>query len=154
MKSRTELFFAILGAVVGIAGLICGIYFGIKETQSDDTTTPCTSNPCQNGGTCAVTGNQYTCDCPTGYFGTNCEERTCPDGPCLNGGVCEKFGSQNACSCPTGYSGSNCEVTWCSETLQCNNGGSCSTNGTEYFCECPIGISGTTCDVTPCTNVL
>ncbi|WP_437775098.1 hypothetical protein [Sorangium sp. So ce1097] len=32
------------------------------------------SDPCQNGGTCAYAGpNSYTCQCPAGYGGTNCE---------------------------------------------------------------------------------
>ena len=35
----------------------------------------CTPTPCQNGGTCALNdnGSSYTCHCPTGYRGINCE---------------------------------------------------------------------------------
>ena len=34
----------------------------------------CDTNPCKNGGTCAVDGSSdgYTCTCATGYFGVNC----------------------------------------------------------------------------------
>ena len=35
--------------------------------------TACDNNPCQNDGTCAVSGNSYTCSCPDGYSGDNCQ---------------------------------------------------------------------------------
>ena len=35
--------------------------------------TSCNPTPCQNGGTCAVSGTSYTCSCTSGYGGTNCE---------------------------------------------------------------------------------
>ncbi|XP_070203289.1 uncharacterized protein [Littorina saxatilis] len=33
----------------------------------------CVSSPCQNGGNCVDQLNAYTCSCPAGYSGTNCE---------------------------------------------------------------------------------
>ena len=34
----------------------------------------CTGNPCQNGGTCDYQGEgQYSCQCPRGYHGRNCQ---------------------------------------------------------------------------------
>ena len=36
-------------------------------------TDECSSNPCQNGGTCTDGVNEYTCSCVAGYEGTSCE---------------------------------------------------------------------------------
>ena len=33
----------------------------------------CSSNPCENGGTCNDAVDMYTCDCAAGYNGDNCE---------------------------------------------------------------------------------
>ena len=35
--------------------------------------TPCTALPCQNGGTCDIIGDDFTCTCQTGFIGRNCE---------------------------------------------------------------------------------
>ncbi|XP_065807161.1 cadherin EGF LAG seven-pass G-type receptor 1 isoform X3 [Labrus bergylta] len=34
----------------------------------------CTNDVCQNGGVCVNKWNTYSCDCPTGYGGKNCEQ--------------------------------------------------------------------------------
>uniref|UniRef100_A0AAQ5ZGN2 Cadherin EGF LAG seven-pass G-type receptor 1 n=1 Tax=Amphiprion ocellaris TaxID=80972 RepID=A0AAQ5ZGN2_AMPOC len=34
----------------------------------------CTNEVCQNGGVCVSRWNTYSCDCPTGYGGKNCEQ--------------------------------------------------------------------------------
>uniref|UniRef100_A0A7N8YA50 Cadherin EGF LAG seven-pass G-type receptor 1a n=1 Tax=Mastacembelus armatus TaxID=205130 RepID=A0A7N8YA50_9TELE len=34
----------------------------------------CTKDLCQNGGVCVSKWNTYSCDCPTGYGGKNCEQ--------------------------------------------------------------------------------
>ena len=33
----------------------------------------CNPNPCQNGGKCEKLEDVYSCDCLSGYNGTNCE---------------------------------------------------------------------------------
>ena len=42
-----------------------------EGTVSDDT---CQVEPCQNGGKCKVTWNDYQCQCEAGYKGGDCEE--------------------------------------------------------------------------------
>nr|XP_022306908.1 neurogenic locus notch homolog protein 1-like isoform X2 [Crassostrea virginica] len=55
-------------------------YLGDVCQRHDNDSDACASYPCQNGGSCVVTPNgenPYTCDCPRGYSGRNCEGRTC-----------------------------------------------------------------------------
>ena len=33
----------------------------------------CSSNPCENGGSCTDNVNHYTCSCADGYTGIHCE---------------------------------------------------------------------------------
>ena len=40
------------------------------QTDTND----CAPNPCTNGGTCEDKVNNYTCTCPMGYAGRNCQE--------------------------------------------------------------------------------
>ena len=53
----------------------------------------CTNHqPCHNGATCFNTGADYTCSCPIGFSGRNCETRVvdkCSQNPCKNGGDCK-----------------------------------------------------------------
>lgn len=37
---------------------------------------PCNPNPCENGGTCVVGGDNYTCICPDGFFPPDCKPGT------------------------------------------------------------------------------
>uniref|UniRef100_A0A673CV19 Crumbs cell polarity complex component 2 n=1 Tax=Sphaeramia orbicularis TaxID=375764 RepID=A0A673CV19_9TELE len=53
---------------------------------SDDT---CKTQPCQNGGKCHITFNDFTCSCLQEYMGKTCETRVwCISDPCVNGGHC------------------------------------------------------------------
>uniref|UniRef100_A0A8C6ZXT3 CRUM1 protein n=1 Tax=Nothoprocta perdicaria TaxID=30464 RepID=A0A8C6ZXT3_NOTPE len=53
---------------------------------SDDT---CKSEPCQNGGTCIVTWNDFHCNCPANFTGKICEERVwCESDPCPEATTC------------------------------------------------------------------
>ncbi|KAJ8004050.1 hypothetical protein DPEC_G00154770 [Dallia pectoralis] len=72
----------------------------------------CQSAPCQNNGNCSsVSGKtlSYTCICPQGFLGRNCELvlKATPD-TCLhdNGGCehfCEEQVGRRVCSCADGY---------------------------------------------------
>ncbi|XP_078607783.1 uncharacterized protein LOC144879831 isoform X2 [Branchiostoma floridae x Branchiostoma japonicum] len=53
----------------------------IEPTTPAPPTSPCDSDPCQNGGTCHATGDdQYFCGCAGLFQGTNCEILNCPTG--------------------------------------------------------------------------
>ena len=55
--------------------------YNLKQGEvSDDT---CRDEPCQNGGSCHVTWNDYVCQCPPGFKGANCDEiEYCFKEPC------------------------------------------------------------------------
>ncbi|CAM9664642.1 unnamed protein product [Bubo scandiacus] len=53
---------------------------------SDNT---CKSEPCQNGGRCVVTWNDFHCSCPANFTGRFCEERVwCESDPCPEATTC------------------------------------------------------------------
>ncbi|KAG9342195.1 hypothetical protein JZ751_016697 [Albula glossodonta] len=53
---------------------------------SDDT---CQVEPCQNGGECTVTWNDFVCSCLVQFTGRTCETRVwCFSDPCVMGGRC------------------------------------------------------------------
>lgn len=121
----------------------------------------CTNHkPCKNGGTCTNTGQgSYTCACPHGFTGTNCEVRVdgCLSGhapPCANGGTCLSSGANVSCICPPGYSGILCETKILSSAClssPCANGGTCVPapyrEGFEetFSCICPDEYEGDAC---------
>jgi len=92
-------------------------------------TDPCSSQPCQNGGTCqALNSNNFQCICPPGYSGFDCSIRKfnidkkrleyktidlgdpCAQNPCLNGGQCFPTNIGGfTCQCPNPYTGQRCE---------------------------------------------
>jgi hypothetical protein len=43
----------------------------------------CASSPCQNGGTCTDQVNAYSCECPPGFTGPECQTgMRCPTKSC------------------------------------------------------------------------
>ncbi|NXJ75418.1 CRUM1 protein, partial [Trogon melanurus] len=58
----------------------------VNGCVSDNT---CKSEPCQNGGRCIVTWNDFRCSCPANFTGKFCEERVwCESDPCPEATTC------------------------------------------------------------------
>ena len=53
--------------------LFIAVLFGSTFYFSSCTKDPCEGVTCQNGGTSVASGNNCTCNCPTGYEGQFCE---------------------------------------------------------------------------------
>ncbi|XP_013379727.1 scavenger receptor cysteine-rich domain superfamily protein [Lingula anatina] len=58
----------------------CGYFIASSRNCKDNEASyvkceaTCGSSPCQNGGSClAIGNNEYSCTCPTGFHGTDCE---------------------------------------------------------------------------------
>lgn len=110
----------------------------------------CVSNPCANGGTCAVQpSGAYSCTCPSGWEGPHCENDTdeCADATsssspvCHNKGLCINTLGSYQCNCPQGFTGRHCETPYqpCSPS-PCLNQGTCRpTSDFNYQCHCLPG---------------
>ncbi|CDW52690.1 neurogenic locus notch protein 2 [Trichuris trichiura] len=58
----------------------------LRGTHSDNA---CQSNPCQNGGNCSVTFNDFSCQCAYGWLGKRCTiEHPCSKHPCPSDTLC------------------------------------------------------------------
>jgi Notch-like protein len=121
----------------------------------------CAGAPCQNGGTCVDGVNAYTCTCPAGYTGTNCETvvDSCNPSPCANGTCAGGVGTYT-CTCDAGWDGVNCDnnIDDC-VGAPCQNGGTCVDGINAYTCTCPTGYEGMNCETVtdncasaPCLN--
>ncbi|XP_056266802.1 protein delta homolog 2 [Pseudoliparis swirei] len=124
--------------------------------------------PCQNGATCVMEDSAgYTCLCPGGFYGRNCQLKTGPctqrRSPCKNGGLCEDadgFAVDLACRCLAGFTGRRCETDVDDCLMRpCANGATCLDGVNRFSCLCPAGFSGRFCTVNlddcasrPCLN--
>uniref|UniRef100_A0A3Q2CHD0 Neurocan core protein n=1 Tax=Cyprinodon variegatus TaxID=28743 RepID=A0A3Q2CHD0_CYPVA len=72
---------------------------------------PCQTSPCLHGGSCLQEGDSYSCYCPQGYTGENCEIDIddCQSNPCQNGGTCIDEINSFVCLCLPSYGGATCE---------------------------------------------
>ncbi|XP_013389181.1 fibropellin-3 [Lingula anatina] len=73
----------------------------------------CNSNPCQNGGLCQETDENYVCICPPKQQGEYCEKHVllnCDYVTCPNGGTCVETAESFKCVCPPGYTGPYCDM--------------------------------------------
>jgi len=164
----------------------CGIRYDGPHCEFAMGTVPVCNLTCQNKGVCRLgirtyrlhedayladffTNNvnyQY-CDCPSPYYGVECESKTemCGLYDCFNGGMCvinRTMGNTTAnCDCTTAnsqgnqYGGRFCQYPssdLCDKTLTengqlfCVNNGTCPADGSYKNCTCPEGFHGATCE--------
>ncbi|KAM9591508.1 LOW QUALITY PROTEIN: uncharacterized protein ACIBXB_006311 [Morphnus guianensis] len=116
---------------------------------------PCTLGPCFSGGACTpdpAPGAGYTCCCPPGFHGSNCEGRAL----CLHGGQCRDLGRSTICKCQPGFSGRRCEHNADDCTPNpCANCGTCQDGANTFTCSCTLGYTGADCDASasgPCLH--
>uniref|UniRef100_A0A8D2P8I8 Protein delta homolog 2 n=1 Tax=Zosterops lateralis melanops TaxID=1220523 RepID=A0A8D2P8I8_ZOSLA len=127
----------------GWAGKFCDKDIHICEHQS----------PCQNGAQCIYDRDgEYSCLCPEGFHGKDCEMKT---GPYDNG-----FASNFTCRCLAGFVGALCEhdVDDCL-MRPCANGATCHDGVNRFSCQCQVGFEGRFCTINindcasqPCKN--
>ncbi|XP_072429035.1 coagulation factor IX isoform X1 [Chiloscyllium punctatum] len=80
---------------------------------------PCKSTPCQNGGSCRISGYSYVCLCPHLWIGQNCETENLDcaykNGYCQQYCSIDKATGRPRCSCAEGYQlnedGQTCDNT-------------------------------------------
>ncbi|KAK5882980.1 hypothetical protein CesoFtcFv8_021508 [Champsocephalus esox] len=110
--------------------------------------------PCLNEASCVMEDSgDYSCVCPEGFHGTDCELKTGPclqsRSPCRNGGLCEDddgFSLVLRCRCLAGFSGPRCETDLDDCLMDpCANGASCLDGVNRFSCVCPPGFSGRFC---------
>lgn len=67
----------------------------------------CSSDPCQNGGTCTDLQNAYRCTCMLGFEGDNCEHNIndCYNVTCPENSYCMDGVNEYVCRCNPGFSG-------------------------------------------------
>ncbi|XP_048584416.1 neurogenic locus notch homolog protein 1 isoform X2 [Nematostella vectensis] len=125
------------------------------------TKSPCSPNPCENGGKCADDLGQdsgYRCVCRSGFSGARCQSdiNECKKNPCQNGGDCVNKHGSHLCNCKLGWTGKNCEedVNECASSNPCKNGGVCTNSPGGYSCKCASGYTGKNCekDVNECAS--
>lgn len=137
---------------------------------------PCSSQPCLNGGTCVEGTNQYKCNCPPEWRGTNCQSKTptAPsDWPVVNDAAlsrkasCTRVDHTQHCSCDPGFQMSGTpENSLCQDVNECEvyktEGATrlcvhaCINTPGSYRCACPAGYKllndGKNCeDIDECT---
>ena len=122
----------------------------------------CSPNPCLNGGTCTDGVNNYTCTCPAGFTGTNCEMCSatvvCDDGDACTDDLCDPAGDcttaptdcddGNACTIDGCNPASGCTQTPGADDTPCDDDNACTSADACLTGDC-VGdpLSATSCTV-------
>ncbi|XP_053444388.1 fibulin-7 [Nycticebus coucang] len=159
--------------LVGPGSVVClpnGTWSG-EEPHCRDIS-ECSSQPCQNGGTCVEGVNQYRCICPPGRTGSRCQHQAQTGAP--EGGVasdsafsraprCAQVERAQHCSCEAGFhlSGTTGD-SMCQDVNECELYGqegrprlcmhTCVNTPGSYRCTCPSGYR-TLADGKSCEDV-
>ncbi|XP_065193611.1 protein jagged-1-like [Sycon ciliatum] len=123
----------------------------------------CSSQQCQNGGTCHLTGDgsTYSCACASSWDGPQCQysflhDSDCFSDYCNNQGFCNYNAlGLKQCSCSPGYTGALCatEIFTSCSSLTCHYNGDCTSDpfGQES-CSCYVGFRGQWCETVDTSN--
>uniref|UniRef100_A0A8C7T7H8 Fibulin 7 n=1 Tax=Oncorhynchus mykiss TaxID=8022 RepID=A0A8C7T7H8_ONCMY len=146
--------------LVGPETRVCqenGSWSGVNTICKGKDVSECSSNPCQNGGTCVEGVNQYRCTCSQSWNGSNCQHQTQtapPEWSVMNDPAfsrrprCAKVDRAQHCSCDAGFhmSGTS-DNSICQDVNECevyrlDQGGKlcvyeCVNIPGSYHCSCP-----------------
>ncbi|XP_037663613.1 fibulin-7 isoform X5 [Choloepus didactylus] len=163
--------------LVGPSSVAClpnGTWTGEPPRCTD--THECSSQPCQDDGTCVEGADQHSCMCPLGRIGSHCQLQgqtdvdecalSAREGARLCVHACVNIPGSYRCACPAGYrpsaGGESCEdVDECVSPQQvCPPGTTCINTGGGFQCvnpECPqagkasyVKTSPFQCERNPC----
>ncbi|XP_044935077.1 fibulin-7 [Mustela putorius furo] len=165
--------------LVGPSSMVClpnGTWRGEQPHCRD--ISECSSQPCQNGGTCVEGVNQYKCMCPPGRTGSRCQhlaQTAAPDDTVAGDSAfsraprCAQVERTQHCSCEAGFhlSGAVAGDSVCQDVNECElyrqEGRprlcmhTCVNTPGSYRCACPSGYrtlaDGKSCeDVDECVS--
>ncbi|KAE8611276.1 hypothetical protein XENTR_v10012396 [Xenopus tropicalis] len=139
--------------------MICLEEKKMAGTNCQNILTPCSPEPCHNGGICQESEDfkSFSCLCATGWHGQRCtiDIDECITNPCKNYGRCQNTKGGYICHCFEGFNGVNCEnnIDDCLSN-PCQNGASCVDGINTFSCNCLAGFHGDKCqkDVDECAS--